>query len=68
MNRPSSINLTDKQKEKVIKIARELELYPTRGPGAGKLGSISVLLQAIADGRVVVTPVENAQESATIST
>lgn len=48
----SSISLKDEQKEKLIKMAEELEIFVTRGPGVGRVGSISGLLQSIADGDV----------------
>jgi len=51
----SSVYYSPEQGERLEQIAADLGLYHTRGPGKRlKLGSISRLIQAIADGEVLV--------------
>ena len=51
----SSVYYTPAQAERLSQIAASLKLYHTRGPGKSlKLGSVSRLMQAIADGTIVV--------------
>ena len=52
----TSVELYLGQSEKVQVIALRLGYVQTRGVGAGKVGSVSQLMQAIAKGEVTVTP------------
>lgn len=50
----SSVELMPGQSDKIQQVAFELGYIQKRGVGAGKIGSVSQLMQAIADGKVEV--------------
>lgn len=49
-------------KEKLQDLARQFGLLHKAGPGTGKIGSLSSLLDAIASGKLVVLTVEEYDE------
>jgi len=51
----SSVYFSDEQSNSLEAKARELGFLQTRGTGAGKVGSISQLVRAIADGKIKLT-------------
>lgn len=58
INAPSntSITISIDEKERLEEIARELGYTQTRGAGVGKLGNLSALIRAIANGDLFLTP------------
>ena len=50
----TSVELLPGQYERIQQIAFELDYVQTRGVGAGKVGSMAQLMQAIAKGKVRV--------------
>ena len=48
----TSVELYEGQADQIQEIARQLGFVQSRGVGAGKVGSISQLMQAIADGHI----------------
>lgn len=52
----TSVELYPGQSEKLQTVALKFGYVQTRGVGAGKIGSVSQLMQAIAEGKVTVTP------------
>jgi len=51
----TSVELYPGQSKKLQAIAFELGYVQTRGVGVGKIGSVSQLMQAIANGKVTIT-------------
>lgn len=59
MSHTTTVHLDNReQQDKLAVIARELGLLVSRGIGAGRVGSVSELCRAIAEGRVIVSKVE----------
>lgn len=54
----TSTYLLPGQSARLQAIAASLGLYQTRGVGAGTVGSISQLMQAIAEGEVIATRID----------
>ena len=48
----TTVELSSEQVKRLQEYATEFGFFHTRGPGTGWLGSISQLLQAIADGEI----------------
>jgi len=52
----TSVELLPGQYEKIQRIALDLGYVQTRGVGTGKVGSMAALMQAIAQGKIQLTP------------
>ena len=49
----TTLMIPDEERARLQEMARELGFIQSRGAGAGKLGSISALVRAIARGKLV---------------
>ncbi|MCA9921462.1 MAG: hypothetical protein KC421_03770 [Anaerolineales bacterium] len=49
--------------QQMNKLAQAFGYYQTRGAGAGKIGSISQLVEAISKGEITLQKTSNVQES-----
>jgi|GEM_PF-3473912 len=52
----TSVTIPPSDREKLEELARNFGFLQTRGAGAGKLGSISALMCAIAKGELKIVP------------
>ncbi len=58
----TTVYVSPENRERLQEIARRLAIVQTRGSGTGESGSLSALMTAIAEGRLVVqraTPIDD---------
>lgn len=58
----TTIYVTPDGLQRMNKLAQELGYYQTRGAGAGKMGSVSQLVEAIAQGELTLQKADNDPE------
>jgi hypothetical protein len=51
-----TLNLTEEDKQRLESLARKFGYTQTRGAGVGRVGSISKLMHAIAQGKIDLSP------------